>query len=204
MGYIKDQSHFINYLNKMIRIYGENIDGKRLMSSDFYVKHIYVNNLQDAFCWEVKTNIDVLYEENVLNFITRKTWISSYNETLESENWTDKFKEFIASVHRQSGVYLFETKRKQPLYVGVSINLNDRIPSSYNEKFLNYEKPVYLKCILCSMPVDAAILEVYLIGKLKPAFNKTSKYTGDISLKIENIPCFTKRMLCKEVKNGKK
>lgn len=196
--YIQSEEHFINYINSILSSNSEFVDHDKLMTSEFYVEHIYKAGLADKYMWQVRTDFSNLYEENILNFINFNNTISYVNENL----YTKDFINFISALHNIPGVYVFETIKKKPLYIGMSINLHDRAISSFNERFLTYNKRVYLKCIKCNSAIDAGIVEVYLIGKLKPPLNVTSKYFGDTTVIVSNIPPFTKRILCKSIVSG--
>ncbi len=195
MGYIKDESHFINYLLNVIKRHSETLDMKQILPISFYLKHIYHSGLTNEYTWMLRNQPEYLYENNLLNFISIKRSASYTDNNI----WTRGFLDFISELSGVPGVYIFESTKKIPLYVRQSINLKTRIVDSYNERFKTYDRKLYLKCIKCETAIDSAVIEVYLIGLLKPVFNGTAKYIGDCTVTVENIPEYTDRVLVKSL-----
>lgn len=77
------------------------------------------------------------------------------------------------------GVYLLY-KQNKIIYVGVSVNLSERILSSLTDK-PSSDSFSYIDTDSLS---DAYILEVLLINKIKPIYNNLSKGDGVVSFEI--------------------
>jgi excinuclease UvrABC nuclease subunit len=92
------------------------------------------------------------------------------------------------------GVYLFETKKGKPLYVGKSQCLKDRIKTSFKDKFILNDYEVYLRYIITKNMSDASIIEQYLISELNPLYNKADKHNEKTTLIILNIPEFSEKI----------
>lgn len=99
------------------------------------------------------------------------------------------------------GVYVFIGYKKKILYVGKSLDLASRIPSSYSERV---EKVKIHKIMYYITPTkaDAGILEMLLISENKPLLNKDGKTSDvpimfksnlDIFKDFEEIPLRNKR-----------
>lgn len=208
--FIKSEQHFINFLNKFAFQNKEKINTNYLLSIDFYIKTIYNKGFAEDYTWAVRNDYKYLYEKKLFSFIDKQNTITGESIKFFEEfshynkyNWTNDFLILLKTLKGKSGVYIFDSSRRKTLYVGQSINLQERIVSSFNERFDKYNKKVYLKCIVCKTPADSPIIEVYLIGKLKPVFNGTSKYMGTLSVKVNNIPDYTNRVLCIKIKRIK-
>jgi len=202
MGYISSSKHFINFIKKIIN---ENkVNPKNLLEPEAYINFIYDKGLQDNFTWDLKDNPELLENDNLMEWLQWKTSTGNFCISSQLENiTTPEFSSILQGLDNIPGVYSFWTKTDIPLYVGVSQNLQDRIPSSFWERFSKYKKPVYLKYISTETASDAAVLEVYFICKLKPSLNGTSKYSDPLTIKIKNIPNFSKPVLCNRVKTKK-
>lgn len=86
------------------------------------------------------------------------------------------------------GIYFLYTDDLQLVYIGKSVNLGNRLPSSIRErrKKLNREiayfriAPVYQKPLL-------DIYESYYIARYKPVCNVTGVYEGDLELELQEL-----------------
>ena len=203
MAYIKSEEHFINFINRVISENPE-IDENQLLDSESYIDFIYSKKLTDTFTWGLKENPRLLEENNLL------VWLQKYNSTglqlipSNLENiLTAEFSDEIKKLKHISGVYSFWSKSKIPLYVGVSIDIQTRAISSFSERFNKYKKEVYFRYISTITATDAAVLEVYFIGKLKPSLNGASKYSDNLTLKLITEPEFSNPILCNRIRKIK-
>lgn len=93
------------------------------------------------------------------------------------------------------GVYLLY-KQDKIIYVGVSVNLGERILASMTDKASSDS----FSYIDTDSMADAYILEVLLINKIKPVYNNQSKGDGVVSFDIpvkyeyENLHKFYKKL----------
>jgi len=208
-SFIKTQDHFMNYLNKTIKLNSDKIDTSKLLPLKFYIDTIFNKGLTNDYTWKLRNDFEYLYENKLLDFINSKKMIKGTFQKVEENilykkyDWTNEFLELLRSLKGRAGVYIFTSSKNKTLYIGQSVNLQERILSSFNERFTNYPNKVYLKCVVCESAIDSTILEVYFIGKLKPVFNSTAKYKGKLSIIVKNIPEFTNRVLC-TIPAGKK
>ena len=83
------------------------------------------------------------------------------------------FKKQIEKLYKQSGVYAFLGKDNELLYIGKSIDLSNRIPSSLNER----RRVAFVNAVLyypVETEADTNILEIMLIAENKPILNGES------------------------------
>lgn len=195
--YFKTAEHFINFIKKTLRENPGCVNESRMLSAKAYTEALFETQppLVDSFGIAVKHNPKLLEEEMFLEWLRNNKFAGW---TLDSElehNVTRKFCEEVDALHRKPGVYSFWSKKKTPLYIGMSVNLGGRILSSFNLRFRNYDRKIWFRYILTKTASDAAVFEVVLISKLKPAFNGSSKYKDNLTLDI-SIPDFSKPTLC--------
>ena len=78
------------------------------------------------------------------------------------------------NLRNKPGVYVFVGYRNKILYIGKSLDLATRIPSSYSERV---EKVKIKKIMYYITPTqsDAGVLEMLLIAENKPLLNKDGK-----------------------------
>lgn len=93
----------------------------------------------------------------------------------------------IARMFGASGVYCFGIP-SAIMYVGQSKNLGERVLSSFKDRLFKAEwgavartREIYLGISKTKSEIDARILEVYLINRLDPYFNKDCKNGGTCS-----------------------
>ena len=122
------------------------------------------------------------------------------------------FTYIITNLLNKTGVYSFWGTNNQPLYIGRSINLGQRVPKSYENTWHQYlgkryindnyrpiiNKPVFFKYMICNEP-DSYIIEPYLIFINKPLFNNEFRTEDYPTLKIHNIPFWSQPILCNRV-----
>lgn len=83
------------------------------------------------------------------------------------------FKKQIENLYKQTGVYAFLGKDNELLYIGKSIDLSSRIPTSLNER----RKVAFINAVLyypTETEADTNILEIMLIAENKPILNGES------------------------------
>jgi hypothetical protein len=208
MGYIQDQEHFINYLNKAIRDMPFPLQKEDVLPGKFYITHIYDRGLADKFCWDIHGQGGALISHSrVLE------WLEKYNveRYIVEPNFKHQFtKEFIATCNDLAelpGVYCFCNPETRILYIGTSASLGKRILSSF-KRLDAYDRPVYLRYINTETCSDAALLEIYLIATIKPPLNADSKYLDKLTFTVSPIPDWSESILCniilkEEQENGK-
>ncbi|HSW75925.1 MAG TPA: GIY-YIG nuclease family protein [Candidatus Saccharimonadales bacterium] len=81
---------------------------------------------------------------------------------------------------KKSGVYLFKNKEQEIIYIGKAKNIADRIASYFNlpsdyKTTLLLQEAITLETIPTSSEVEALYLEVELIKKYQPKFNRLLK-----------------------------
>lgn len=199
MGYIKSEEHFLNVLNKTLR--ESSIDRDKLLNKNAYLDLIYNANLTEKFTWELRTNPFLLEEENLLVWLQNNKCLGTMCFPSKLEHIiTPEFHNEIKNLKGVSGVYSFWNKSDIPLYIGVSTDLQQRIISSFSERFSRYKKQIWFKHLITQNATNAAVLEIYFIGKFKPALNGISKYKDTLTIKIENEPSFCNRIFCNNIK----
>lgn len=200
MSYINSEQHFINVLNRAIKDTPD-INSKKLLASESYINFIYSKKLTDRFTWDLRENPYILEEDNLLKWLQQNNSIGvNYIPNNLEHIITAEFNDETKQLSNVSGIYSFWSKSKIPLYIGVSIDLKTRIMGSFSERFIKYKKQIYFRYISTATSTDAALLEIYFIGKLKPSLNGTSKYSDDLTLQINNEPKFSKAILCNRIK----
>jgi len=203
MSYITSSDHFINILNKLVRE-NDDIDKGNLLEAAAYIELIYDKKLGDAFTWASKNDPHLLENENLLKWLQYQNVLGSqYLDSHLESIMTAEFRNILKDLNNVSGVYSFWSKSDIPIYIGVSLDLHSRALSSFGDRFRKYKTEVYFKYISTETSTDAAVLEVYFIGKLKPSLNGSSKYGDSLTLKILKEPKFSKRILCNRIKEAK-
>ena len=84
---------------------------------------------------------------------------------------------------RRPGVYLFRDAGGRPLYVGKATNLRQRVRSYFSSDDRRkigqlLRETQQIDHIPCTGPLDAAVLELRLIHRLQPRFNRQGKQWG--------------------------
>jgi len=195
MGYIQDREHFRRYLEKAARNSG--IDSSQMYPFEFYKQNIWDAGVADLYTWKLKLSAEWLTRCKVREFLAQInspefSWPYKWDRLCLSEDFTG----LLEDVYNRSGVYLFEAKDGQSLYVGRSTsNLQSRIATSFMERFDNYNEQVFVKIALCN-PSDTALLEVYLITTLKPILNRDCRYEDTLTLTVSGIPPFIQPVPC--------
>ena len=93
-------------------------------------------------------------------------------------------------LNKRSGLYAFESIEGEIVYIGKSNNLAKRIPQSYGEKWSNFDcEGEYINRILYYEESEAniGVLEMYLISKYKPKFNKDGNTDGKTTVFIYDL-----------------
>ena len=196
MNYISSEKHFLNIIKKKIKE-APDINQENLLPAESYIDFIYSKKLADKFTWELRKNPCLLEEDNLLRWIQLNNSIGfDYIPSGLEHTLTAEFHDEIKQLNNIPGIYSFWSKSKIPLYIGVSNDLKSRTISSFSERFTKYKKLIYFRYISTKTATDAALLEVYFIGKLKPALNGASKYSDELTYKITTEPEFSSPILC--------
>jgi hypothetical protein len=204
MGFINSEDHFFNYMNKIFRD-NDDVDADKLLDKETYIDLIYKPKLTDQYTWAVKNDPMLLEGENLLKWLQRNKCLgTAWPQSAFEHSLTAEFSNELKNLSGVPGVYSFWTKSGTPLYVGVSHNLQERVLSSFSERFNKYKKEVYFRYIRAETATDAAVLEVYFIGKLKPALNGASKYGDELTLEIKDVPEFSNGILCNRLRRKAK
>lgn len=105
---------------------------------------------------------------------------------------TERVKHYVAGGHYchikidtlkgVSGIYRLYDINMQLIYVGKSVNLGERIPSSSQEK-----RAVYYDYAMIENLPDMPIYEAYYISKLNPPCNVDGKHNGFPSVSLPEI-----------------
>ncbi|MEV4244712.1 DEDD exonuclease domain-containing protein [Streptosporangium canum] len=105
------------------------------------------------------------------------------------------------------GVYVFEDERGDPLYVGKSTNLRNRVRSYFTagetrpriREMIGIVERV--RPIACATALEAEVRELRLIGSAKPRYNRRSRFPEKmIWLKLTDEP-FPRLSIVREVKD---
>ena len=99
-----------------------------------------------------------------------KKFIMGFYPYCPTEIPLQDYKEQIESLYQQCGIYAFLGENDEILYIGKSIDLSSRIPSSLNER----RKLALISAILyfpVETEADTHILEKMLIAENKPILN---------------------------------
>lgn len=192
LSFAKDDSYYV--VNRFITENEEkykNKSSKKLAS----IRQIDYANAISNYC-----NIGVSFDENntyveVANFISqnkdeymRMRWRESICEHEDVENSIDVPTEsmlFICdNLFKKHGLYAFVGNDDVILYIGKSVDLSSRIPTSYRER-KDYAKVNKIMYYTDSNMADVNILEILLIAEYNPVLNTESK-TEDIPTKFHS------------------
>lgn len=130
---------------------------------------------------EKSYNIAIKYEECFLqtNYENTKLFEELYNNhkkfIADKENLLkgtnliliDNLEPVFKAIRRKTGIYKLYNKNKKLIYIGKSINLENRLVTSAKDK-----KAYYFKYTLINNKPDTDIYEIYYIAKFKPEKNK--------------------------------
>jgi len=191
MGYIQSREHFSNYIQKAARQSSESIE---LLPEAFYFKHVYDTGHADEFAWDVKhAGAHLLMEPHIWEWIRRTTaYRRRPDYTLEI---TKVFSDLLEDLETVHGVYSFWSTESVPLYIGHSISLGKRMRSSYN-RFITYDRPVFVRYIATATVSDAIVLEAYFITTLNPSLNVTGNYGDGLTINVSPIPKWSLPIQC--------
>lgn len=186
MGYIKNQEHFRNYIQKVVRESAHILEEDSLMPVGQYVHEAFEH--ADEFTWKMKEDVTVLHENNFWEWLRFKK-VAGFSMPPEVDQITTQvFNDTIDDLAGSPGIYSFWNKAGMCLYVGVSCDIAGRIVTSFTERFKHYSDAVFLRYITTKSASDAAVLEVLFIVKLKPVLNKTSKFDDEFTLDFKEPP----------------
>jgi len=202
--YIKSQEHLENFIKKVVSENVDFIDSGKILPINFIIEKVFSitanKKAPDDFSWALKSDPTIVEEENFFEWYRKKTCHDTLSIDPNFEHlFTGEFKQKIEELEKIPGVYLFTNKKDASLYIGMSMDLRERVLSSFKERFSKYNKPVYLYICRCNNASDASILELYFINLYKPSLNGSSKYNADVTLNIDPIPNFEHPVLCNTV-----
>ena len=190
MGYLQNQDHFMNMLNKAIKAADYEIDYSKFLSQQFYIDNIYERGDGDSFTWQLhQQGASLLEEDNTLEWMSRNSHKIEYllKKQPYAKQFSILFQELIQDLDLTPGVYNFCREDGKSLYVGKSIRLGQRMGSSV-QRFAGYDRQLYVKYISTASQSDIAFLEAYFISKLKPPFNQDAKYDDKLNYKLTPMP----------------
>jgi DNA polymerase III subunit epsilon len=113
------------------------------------------------------------------------------------------------AVPSDPGVYVFEDEGGDPLYVGKSTNLRNRVRNYFTagetrprvREMIGIAERV--RTIVCATPLEAEVRELRLIGSAKPRYNRRSRSPEKMFwLKLTDEP-FPRLSIVREIKDDK-
>jgi len=189
MGYIQNEKHFVNILNKALGK-DEAVNTPKLLPAQFYVSQIYRKGDGEAFTWDLhQQGARLLEEDNVMK------WLSSHGNGVErllkespfSQQATQEFNDLVSDLETVPGVYNFCREDDKSLYIGKSIRLGQRIITSI-QRFVEYDRPIFVKHIVAQSKNDISVLEAYFIAKLTPPYNIDGAFGDCLHYTLDPIP----------------
>lgn len=169
-GYFKDAGHLMNYAKKVTR--GNNCE--------------FTKEKQD-FIEEVTERVltDATFGQTIREAIIKNP--HNFENTLSKSRI--KFKPYVPSykfnLPEKGGVYFIYDDTDFLVYIGKSVNLAGRVPSSFRDAAKYYDVS-YVKYLSVPNKADMAILEVYYIGLMKPDKNRESNYKVSPDIEINH------------------
>jgi hypothetical protein len=193
--YFKTPRHFANMVTKIARENPGGFDPDKTMPIETYVDMAYENGLGDEYGFAIRKNPRLLEEDQFLRWLQQeKNGGFVFPSQIELVT-TNEFRDCLASLKQRPGCYTFWNENDLPLYVGTSIDLASRICSSFSERFRHYSSVVFLRYVVTATASDAALCEVALIAKHKPALNGACKFNDELTIEV-NIPALSDRIQC--------
>jgi hypothetical protein len=193
--YFKTSSHFANMLRKVARESPGRFDPAKIMPLETYVDMAYNSGLGDEYGAVIARNPILLEEEQFLRWLQQeKNGGFVFPSQIELVT-TNEFRDCLESLNKRPGCYTFWNEQDLPLYIGTSIDLASRIATSFTERFRHYNSVVFLRYVVTATASDAALCEVALIAKHKPALNGASKFNDELTIEV-NIPALSNRVQC--------
>lgn len=193
MSYFKSTTHFRCHLNKVSR--DNRLPVEQLLTSAFYLDVLSRHGLVDEFGWAITQDPSLMIEGNFYKWVQGALLSPIMIPDEIKHVLTDEFKNALQDASRLPGVYSFWSEAGEPLYIGMSTDLGSRPLSSFMERFVSYNKPVYASLWRSDTNSDAFVMEAACICHYKPLLNTALKHHDKLTLKIE-IPDFKPRMLC--------
>jgi len=182
-----------------INIYNLSIDDKnkeRLIELDFWVPACYLTyrvlykqyKSQEDLFLEITKTINLFQElivckiteeeieKHIFKLPKRHSSVDydfiKYSHLVDNEFCTTIPEEAKDVIRGKSGIYKLYDKKRTLIYIGKSINLPDRIPSSARER-----GAYYFSVFVCDNIAHMNILEPYLIAIFEPKLNSEHKTT---------------------------
>ena len=78
MGYIKDENHLINFINKTLSLNPGVINYEEMLDRETYIDLIYCKNLADKFTWDLKHDPQLLEHEKVIEWLRKNNSIGYF------------------------------------------------------------------------------------------------------------------------------
>lgn len=189
MSYIQNEKHFINILNKVLEK-DETVSVDKLLPAQFYISQIYRKGSGDILTWDLRQRgAQLLEEDNIMDWMSRRgNGIEKLlNESSFSQQVTQEFRDLVLDLEVVPGIYNFCREDDKTLYVGKSIRLGQRIITSI-QRFVEYDRPVFVKHITAESRSDIAILEAYFIAKLTPPYNIDGLFDDCLNYALDPVP----------------
>lgn len=209
--YVQSKNHLQNIITKALKENKYTPDKDKLLPMEFIIEQLFksstkngnpILNIVDQFSWDIKQDPSLVEEDKFWNWFSKKSTIDSFTTPNDIEHiLTAEFLDRLKTLIKVSGVYLFFNKKNHPLYIGMSINIQERSLTSFRERFSKYNKPVYFTACVTQNAADAAIIEAYFINQYKPTLNGATKYDEKPTLNVKPIPDLEEKILCNRV-NG--
>ena len=193
--FFKTPQHFANNLKKVAREKYGQFDVNKLMPIETYVDMAYENDLGDQYGLAIRRDPKLLEEDNFLRWLQVENNGGFLFPTQIELITTNEFRDCVSSLKRRPGCYTFWNENDLPLYFGTSVDLATRICTSFSERFRSYSSVVFLRYIVTETASDAAVCEVALIAKYKPALNGSSKFNDSLTIQVD-IPELSNRIQC--------
>lgn len=166
------------------------------------IDNIIKTKVIEGFAWKIKHSSDLELTKKMINsifdfyyefddLIKGKRTLEECPLIYENENKTELpvinqrslkkgAEKFLNEISNKSGVYFLYNNEKKLIYIGRSVDLCNRIPSSCSERNASF-----FKYLITNNAADAFILEPYFISLLKPPLNKEMTTCDFPTIKIE-------------------
>jgi len=197
MGYIQNEEHFVNFIQKAIKEEGKTVN---LLSKDFYLNYIYRQGFADRFTWILKEgDLSILEEPKIWDWLQSQRRQAFRSDSFVHQ-FTDEFLKVIADLEGQPGVYSFWQSEGVLLYVGRSINLGNRLLGSF-KRFHSYDRPIFARYIVTQSASDCVLLEAYFIATCTPPLNGADNYGDKLTVDLQPIPEWSEPVRCNWIIN---
>jgi hypothetical protein len=133
----------------------------------------------------------VVNRKSVNNYYKKayKHFFETHSRSFYDPEKLDKFGDYskqmqnaLIKLQNVPGIYFLYNSRKTLVYVGKSIDLASRIPSSINERNAHY-----FSYALTKSASDVGIYEMYYISMFKPKLNVEGKYPDELTVVLPEL-----------------